>query len=118
MQMKKDILTIQDISEYLGADSDTVIGWLNTGALSGFKLNDTWKVRRTELEKFIEQLIKSQGLETLEAYSSNPKNWAKQMLSDFPDMCRDLLNNEQTPGSMGEWLKKALEDLQEENESQ
>ena len=48
------VLTTREVAAALRVDRDTVIRWLNEGALQGFKLpGGDWRVHQTELERIM-----------------------------------------------------------------
>lgn len=56
-----DILTVQEIAEYLKVSRTTVWRWCNEGQLPAFKIGRSWRIHRTELEKIVGQRLKETG---------------------------------------------------------
>ena len=48
-----DILTVQEVADYLKVSRTTVWRWCNEGKLAAFKIGRGWRVHRTELQRFI-----------------------------------------------------------------
>lgn len=53
-QAKTEYLTVDQIAEELGVAKTTVREWIQEKKLIAYKLGRNWKVKRTDLEKFIE----------------------------------------------------------------
>jgi excisionase family DNA binding protein len=50
-----EILTIQEVSDYLRLSRTTVWRWCNEGKLSAFKVGRGWRVRQCDVAKLISQ---------------------------------------------------------------
>jgi len=50
----EDILTAQEVADYLRVSRATVWRWCNEGELKAFKAGRGWRIRRSELERFVE----------------------------------------------------------------
>lgn len=48
-----EILTLDEVAEYLKAGKKTVYRLAQQGQIPGFKLGGTWRFRRTELDHWI-----------------------------------------------------------------
>lgn len=48
-----DVLTPAEAAEYLRVNPQTVYRLLNDGTLRGAKVGRTWRVRRSELDRFL-----------------------------------------------------------------
>lgn len=61
------LLTIQEVADYLKVSRSTVWRWCNQEKLQAFKAGRGWRVRQSDLEKMLG--LKSEGLgdETLKA---------------------------------------------------
>ncbi len=53
--MADDILTIQEIAAYLKLNEKTAYRLASEGKLPGFKVGGSWRFKRIDLEKWIEQ---------------------------------------------------------------
>lgn len=49
-----EILTIKEVSDYLKLSRTTVWRWCKTGKIPAFKVGRSWRVRKAEVEKFLE----------------------------------------------------------------
>lgn len=64
-----EILTVREIAEYLKVSRTTVWRWCNEGHLPAFKIGQSWRVHRSQIEKIIGQQL-SETTET----EIEPKN--------------------------------------------
>lgn len=48
-----EILTVQEVADYLKVSRTTVWRWCNEGKLSAFKVGRGWRIHRLEVEKII-----------------------------------------------------------------
>jgi excisionase family DNA binding protein len=53
--MTDEILTIQEIAEYLKLNEKTAYRLASEGKLPGFKVGGSWRFKRIDLEKWIEE---------------------------------------------------------------
>ncbi len=54
MEQKTEYLTVEQIADALGESESTVRGWIYQKKLTAYKFGKKWKVKREDLEKFIE----------------------------------------------------------------
>ena len=52
---QKDLLSTEEIAEYLGVGLVTVYRWCKEGSLRCIKLGKHWRIRREALEDFLKQ---------------------------------------------------------------
>lgn len=52
-----EILTVQEVADYLKVSRTTVWRWCNAGKLLGFKVGRGWRIHRSELERIVEQSL-------------------------------------------------------------
>lgn len=52
--MTDEILTIQELAEYLKLNEKTAYRLASEGKLPGFKVGGSWRFKRVDLEKWIE----------------------------------------------------------------
>jgi nitrogen PTS system EIIA component len=52
-----DILTIEDVAQYLRVSERTVYDWANKGNIPCGKLGTTWRFKRSEVEKWIDEKL-------------------------------------------------------------
>ena len=50
-----EILTLDEVAAYLKAGKRTVYRFAQSGKIPAFKLGGTWRFRRSELERWIDQ---------------------------------------------------------------
>lgn len=53
--MADDILTIQEVASYLKLNEKTAYRLASEGKLPGFKVGGSWRFKRLDLEKWIEE---------------------------------------------------------------
>ena len=61
--MTERLLTPAEVGQRLGVSAYTIREWLKVGRLRGFRLGATklgWRVRESDLDRFIEQLAKGE----------------------------------------------------------
>jgi excisionase family DNA binding protein len=52
-----DILTVQEVAEFLGVSESTVRGFLRDNTLHGVKLGRGWKISKGSLKRFVKELL-------------------------------------------------------------
>jgi PTS system nitrogen regulatory IIA component len=52
-----DILTIEEIARYLRVSERTIYDWANKGSIPCGKLGTTWRFKRSEIEKWIDEKL-------------------------------------------------------------
>ena len=50
-----DILTLQELSEYLKIAERTLYGYARTGRIPAIKIGSAWRFRRRDIEEWLEQ---------------------------------------------------------------
>ena len=50
-----DILTLQELSEYLKIAERTLYGYARTGRIPAIKIGSGWRFRRRDIEEWLEQ---------------------------------------------------------------
>ena len=66
-----EILTVQEVANYLKVSRSTVWRWCNQGRLMAFKAGHGWRVHRSEVERMIGQKLRRLGdrnSETLQSW--------------------------------------------------
>ncbi len=53
LQAMRDVLTVDEIAEYLRVSRATICRWCGTGKLPAFKIGKSWRVQRSDLEEYI-----------------------------------------------------------------
>jgi excisionase family DNA binding protein len=59
------LLKVEDVANILGVKRDTVTRWLRAGAVAAIKLSNSggWRVKRSELEAWLERSTQELGAE-------------------------------------------------------
>ena len=55
IDMTDEILTIKEIAEYLKLNEKTAYRFASEGKLPGFKVGGSWRFKRVDLERWIEE---------------------------------------------------------------
>jgi len=50
-----EMLTVDEIAEYLRVSRATICRWCGTGRLPAFKIGKSWRVQKKDLERYIDQ---------------------------------------------------------------
>lgn len=53
-----DILTVQEVADYLKLSRTTIWRWCNEGKLPAFKIGRSWRIHRSELEEITGKPVK------------------------------------------------------------
>ena len=56
-----DILTVKEVADYLKLKEKTAYKLVLEGKLPGFKVGGSWRIKREEMVKWIEQQHKEKG---------------------------------------------------------
>ena len=59
-----EILTIEEIAQYLRISERTVYDWANKGAIPCGKLGTTWRFKRSEVEKWVDEKLSGNVAQT------------------------------------------------------
>jgi excisionase family DNA binding protein len=52
--MDEQMLTTAQVAERLQVTQKTVVGWIQAGKLTAYKLSRLWRVKESDLEAFLE----------------------------------------------------------------
>ena len=55
--MDHDILTIEEVAQYLRVSERTIYDWASKGTIPCGKLGTTWRFKRTEIEKWVDKKL-------------------------------------------------------------
>ncbi len=58
--MQTDIMTIQEVAEYLKLNQKTAYRLASEGEIPGFKVGGSWRFKRQDIERWIAQRTKTQ----------------------------------------------------------
>jgi excisionase family DNA binding protein len=56
--MKEEILTVKELCDYLKLTKKTVLRLLNTGEIPGRKIGGSWRILKSELDKYLKGELK------------------------------------------------------------
>ncbi len=51
----KEILTVQEVADYLRLSRATIWRWCNEGKVQAFKVGRGWRIHRSEVERIVTQ---------------------------------------------------------------
>ena len=57
-----EMLTVDEIAEYLRVSRATICRWCGTGRLPAFKIGKSWRVQKKDLERYIDQQRAAESL--------------------------------------------------------
>jgi nitrogen PTS system EIIA component len=60
--MNHEIMTIEEVAEYLRVSERTVYDWAQKGQLPGGKLGTTWRFKRSEVESWVNRQLGASGV--------------------------------------------------------
>lgn len=60
--MEKEIMTVSQVAEYLQLSEMTTYKLVQEGKIPGFKIGRHWRVKRDDLDEFIERLKKGERI--------------------------------------------------------
>jgi len=60
-RMAKDILTVREVAEYLQVTERTLYRLAQEGKIPAFKVGNSWRFRRGDLDRWIEDQTKARG---------------------------------------------------------
>ena len=55
MEKEEELLKPEQVAEILNVSMTSVYRWLNTGELKGIRVGKLWRVRKSDLQKIIQQ---------------------------------------------------------------
>ncbi|HUU20062.1 MAG TPA: helix-turn-helix domain-containing protein [Sedimentisphaerales bacterium] len=55
------LMTVEDVAEYLRIKSSTVYEWASNGKLPGVKIGRLWRFERSEIEKWVRENRQGNG---------------------------------------------------------
>jgi excisionase family DNA binding protein len=55
MEKQKEVMTLQEASQYLGISPDTLYKYLNEDKIPAFKLGNRWRFKKDLLDRWIEK---------------------------------------------------------------
>ncbi len=102
----EQILSVEQVAELLQVDVAAVLSVIKRGQLPSLLLGDAVRVRRADLEAYVDEAIRSRQLEAVARMLRDPRAWAKQLDTD-PTFKAEILGSDPEPGTMGAFLKEA-----------
>ena len=75
--MEDDILTIEEVAEYLRVSERTVYDWAQKGEIPAGKIGTVWRFKKSEIEKWVNERLSS----NIKKEENNPEVIVKNILS-------------------------------------
>jgi Helix-turn-helix domain len=104
-----DMLTIQDVADFLRVEPHVVQQWLVTGRLGGFDFDGEWRISTVQVLAFLRETQERTAMTALKRSLEDPATWARE-LDTQPALQADLLAGDYAPHTMGAFLKRAILD--------
>jgi excisionase family DNA binding protein len=60
--MEDRLLSVEDVSLYLGVNRDTVYKWVNEKGLPALKIGRLWKFRKADVDEWVKQFTHKKPL--------------------------------------------------------
>ena len=102
-----DMLTPDEIADYLQISGEKVTKWLERGDLAGLNLDGEWRVPLDEFVRFVSKKAGDSQLEALRKNIQDPVLWAKA-LEGLPVLTKNLEVSEYAEHTFGAFLKESL----------
>jgi excisionase family DNA binding protein len=104
-----DMLTPNEIAEFLRIEPHVVQQWLTSGQLAGFDFGGEWRVSTDQLKAFLRETQERTAIAAVKRTLEDPRSWALR-LDTQPELQADLLAGDYPPDSMGAFLQRAILD--------
>jgi excisionase family DNA binding protein len=59
-----DVLTVGEVATYLRVSKTTICRWCSSGALPAFRIGRGWRIRRSDLENYINSGLDNEKKDT------------------------------------------------------
>jgi len=104
------VMTIEEIAEFLQVEEDYVKALLTSGRIPGFEIGGEWRVRQEDLADFLHTKVEEQQKACLRESLTDPKQWASQ-LPRFPDILKKIEEEDFPDDSFGKFLQDGWNSL-------
>jgi hypothetical protein len=106
-----EVLTLKEVAEFLRTDIRTTTKLLESGELTGFRVNEEWRVLAPALIKFLGDQTEQEQQKIILRELSDPKSWARNLRKD-PQFESEIRTTDFLEGTMGAFLKRGLTELE------
>ena len=103
------LVTAEEVASLLRTDIKTVITFLESGELDGFKIGNDWRVRKDSINIFLNNRITDQRMSSLTSNLQKPEIWARE-LKNFPGLKKQIAETDYDEGSLGAFLKTIIDE--------
>lgn len=62
MKNENEIMTVSEVAEYLKISEVTTYKFVQEGKIPGFKIGRHWRIKRSDLDEFIEKLKRGERI--------------------------------------------------------
>ncbi|MFB0556110.1 MAG: helix-turn-helix domain-containing protein [Phycisphaerae bacterium] len=104
------VMTIEQVAEFLQVEEDYIEALLTSGRLPGFKLGGQWRIRQEDIAVFLQTKVEEQQKAYLREVLKDPKQWASQ-LPQFPDFLKKIEEEDFPDDSFGKFLQDGWNSL-------
>jgi excisionase family DNA binding protein len=111
-----EILTIDEVAEFLRVTVAQVQHLLEAGDLAGFKVVGEWRIPVVAVLNFLRRAMEAAQREALARSLSDPRTWAEE-LARMPKLRAAVEEQDFAEDTMGSFLKNALRKLELENKA-
>jgi excisionase family DNA binding protein len=105
--MEPLFLTPDEVAELLRIPMTDVIALIEEGSLAAIEIRGHWRVRPKNVREFLSRKITAQNQRVVEHGLIDPSAWTK-VLSESPELARQIESGSYPPESMGAFLQEAL----------
>ena len=102
-----DMLTPNEVADFLRVEPYVVQQWLTSGQLVGFDFGGEWRVSSDQLAAFLRETQERTALAAMKRTLEDPCSWPRH-LDTQPELQAGLLAGDYPPDSMGAFLQHAI----------
>ena len=111
-----EILTLDEVAEFLRVTVAQVRRVLEAGKLAGFKVAGEWRIPVVAVTNFLRRAMEAAQREELARGLSDPRIWAEE-LARMPKLRAAVEEQDFAEDTMGSFLKDALRKLELKNKA-
>jgi hypothetical protein len=108
------VLTLGEVAAFLRTEPVHVRQLLEGGNLAGFKVAGEWRMLWVAIVEFLQREMAATQQEALSRNLNDPRTWARE-LQQTPELVSLLEGQAFEDGTMGAYLKKALQVQEQES---
>jgi hypothetical protein len=104
------VFTVDEVATYLRTEPASVLGTLESGRLSGFKIGAEWRILGVAILRFLKEAMEQEQQEAFLRTLTDPISWAHE-LEKTPAFRAEIKSGDYAPNTVGAWLQEALKGL-------